>query len=905
MAKWLGTKAPAKTKSKAPLSNQPKRALKKPVLDNASSKGRKPSVIDITEPDVGKAPPYQGIPPKKLSFDERKTNITVDDFSSEDDDTANTKPPPPATAVKTDGCFGGNIDSSESEDEELGLNDDGRMVDDAGSEPSNKDDSKCDDDDFLLDPSTGPKGNGIVADSTAGSMAETPLDLKAFDEADLDFTMDNNAGDVDNMDLEDNGNTSKDGNESTQQTNNGTKTTLSTSNATDNDPSLMSPPSSILNSSSYSTPITNNSITNFFKPSLSERTKTTVTQADAPLRDVDGATYISLHFRPDGDKHPVRCCIDGFKETLNFIQKVDPSATLLPVHKDSPHPPLVSSTDRHFPAVMAELGSYLHIQNAQDTCRPNGMDDKGKQRTYKGTWGSALMHSRLSADHIIRNVKGDLDARNVVINKKYIQELDTRSDLAIISVHNDVDQNGMKFVMVPLLWATEERLWCKGKNLHWKNTQQPDFKIVLRGAKEPRIQDAKARSQFGFADAARLLKRIFHVEIPSPDYIRMRSVWEAAFDSGEAQHVLGRRAHLLKTGLSGPRCEQSKKLFSRFVRCHIAYNIFYVAIRIPGLVNPGAPVRVTMELPLTDKDRPWRETSIRKEMEFLQTADDRFGIFQVVPYFRDDEVVGSSVVIKNDSASQELVNRFASQSAAWFYHYLTQVRQYKYNKSTTLRLLESWNIDDRAVVDDSTWDPETWEVTTPHEDPVDEYFKQQEMDGCLVDGMDLSQLVSDKSSIDLDHAAAVEQVKAMYRLKGTEEIDSRSGASARTGATHSTGGDNNSIRSVTTVDLKTNYKTTKVDLALTKAEVARQQEEIAANKAKADQYFKEMEALKAQLALLGKQQAPSYAPSITNPSPSTIPSLPNEIPPTPQTNADGGTTRVSFAMTENEMANTV
>ena len=33
----------------------------------------------------------------------------------------------------------------------------------------------------------------------------------------------------------------------------------------------------------------------------------------------------------------------------------------------------------------------------------------------------------------IRNVKGDLDARNVVINKNYIQELDTRSDLAIIS----------------------------------------------------------------------------------------------------------------------------------------------------------------------------------------------------------------------------------------------------------------------------------------------------------------------------------------------------------------------------------------------------------------------------------------------------------------------------------------
>ena len=70
---------------------------------------------------------------------------------------------------------------------------------------------------------------------------------------------------------------------------------------------------------------------------------------------------------------------------------------------------------------MAELGSYLHIQNVQDTCRLSGTDDKGKQRQYNGTWGSALLESKLSAEHILRNVKGDLDSRNVVINIKYIR----------------------------------------------------------------------------------------------------------------------------------------------------------------------------------------------------------------------------------------------------------------------------------------------------------------------------------------------------------------------------------------------------------------------------------------------------------------------------------------------------
>ena len=151
--------------------------------------------------------------------------------------------------------------------------------------------------------------------------------------------------------------------------------------------------------------------------------------------------------------------------------------------------------------------------------------------------------------------------------------------------------------------------------------------------------------------------------------------------------------------------------------------------------------------------------------------------------------------------------------------------------------MESWAATDRALIHDFTWDEETWTVTTPHKSLDDAYFKQQALDGCNVDGMDLSQLINDKSSIDKDHAAAVEQVKPFYQLKGDEEMDSHSGASACTGATHSTGGDNNLVRSVTTLDLKTTYKSNKVDLALSKAELARQEEEI--------------EKLKAQLAALG------------------------------------------------------
>lgn len=103
--------------------------------------------------------------------------------------------------------------------------------------------------------------------------------------------------------------------------------------------------------------------------------------------------------------------------------------------------------------------------------------------------------------------------------------------------------------------------------------------------------------------------------------------------------------------------------------------------------------------------------------------------------------------------------------------------------------------------------------------------KHQELNRYIADGMDISQLANDKSTIDTEHDAAVEQVNQLHHHTGNEEIDSCSGGASatQTGATHSTGtgDDNNCVYSVTTLVLKTTYKTNKVDLALTKAEVAR------------------------------------------------------------------------------------
>ena len=107
---------------------------------------------------------------------------------------------------------------------------------------------------------------------------------------------------------------------------------------------------------------------------------------------------------------------------------------------------------------------------------------------------------------------------------------------------------------------------------------------------------------------------------------------------------------------------------------------------------------------------------------------------------------------------------------------------------------------------------------------------------------------------------------------------------------------------MTTVDLKTNYKSNKVDLAITRAALARQQDKLAANEEKTAAYLQEMESLKAQLALLGQQKAPANTTATAS---AIVRSGSNEIPPTPIPSDAAAPPRVKFALTQQEWDKTV
>ena len=212
--------------------------------------------------------------------------------------------------------------------------------------------------------------------------------------------------------------------------------------------------------------------------------------------------------------------------------------------------------------------------------------------------------------------------------------------------------------------------------------------------------------------------------------------------------------------------------------------------------------------------RPYFETSMRKEFMILQLPNTRYTIEQVVPMAHNKEDGTCVIVYKKDPAIQQLVDKFKVFPAAWSYWYLKKVRLIN-DACVNQLMLSTFSDGCLAEAMNSTWCNETWVIQTPHTTVANTYLLNHVDHGIDIDHLDMSQMLENKAGIDQEQQeTAVTQVTEMYRIKeGDATMNSNSGASAKTGATGTTGGDNRSICSVTSTDVKTNYKRNAVALA--------------------------------------------------------------------------------------------
>jgi hypothetical protein len=173
--------------------------------------------------------------------------------------------------------------------------------------------------------------------------------------------------------------------------------------------------------------------------------------------------------------------------------------------------------------------------------------------------------------------------------------------------------------------------------------------------------------------------------------------------------------------------------------------------------------------------------------------------FTIIPIMEGPDG-GSSTLVPNDTEHAESVAlAFAKHPAAWLYHFLKS--ELGFWEDSVLSLLKSFTIEARGLVSETTWDPETWTVSTPYSHISDTSADDLEADGfCLTD----ANLSAKNKTIEISLLTAkddLERLKAELQLKDDGTCTTRcGGVSIISGATGFTMGDS-SLHSVTEQDL--------------------------------------------------------------------------------------------------------
>ncbi len=570
-------------------------------------------------------------------------------------------------------------------------------------------------------------------------------------------------------------------------------------------------PASSLKQSSYTTPVHRgippNSTT---PPSTTGRMSTSGT--GLPMRSGPLFTLITVSAQPNS-LHPTDRVVEAAKEVLGILQQMDPTVKLFPLFKQHDHLPSLESPTIAFPSKYTLLTPYVNVTNPFSLRRATGKTPQGRKKEQYSSFLVFSMGSEVDADYIIQSVAGEADKVGLFINVKSVQQVDTVTQIAIAALSNNLCPVGLETTCRHHLKKNERKMIKSGKHPEeFYDVPLPEFKVMIKGMKEPRL--SAAYENLGISAYEASLKKLVVVECATADLVRMEPVWKDWQDTKGLRRALGRKATIINT-LIGNVSEGKKLEYIRSCRAHMGYNHHVTTMEIEDIVTLEYPVYIEM----VDKSmkRPYKVTTLRKEILEMKTASGEYLVQSVVPIGRGPSEGKTTIVFRNTPEYEHLVTKFQTHPAPYFYHYFLNER--KYSLACTLRILNAFSPEVRILAFNSTWDEVSKTVKYKHANVADDWLQEMDEEGF---GLAPINKATTKSASFTD--ADKQQVADMMRLKPDDSVnDSNSGMSRRTNATHTTSG-NDSVRSVTSVDVARNYK----DMVLENAQLRAAQAELKA-----------------------------------------------------------------------------
>jgi hypothetical protein len=545
-----------------------------------------------------------------------------------------------------------------------------------------------------------------------------------------------------------------------------------------------------------------------------------------------------IHNNPS--THPLERQFEGFSTLLSAALQADSTFRFVPL-EDTKLPPIKEDDDIPLNDVEGQIRiqNYLHVMDPRGLVRET--DPKKDQRDI---WATARAKSdKRPLDDICRIINPPLDQSGIRMTIKTVQSINTRVNVALMSVHESLDGHGIIEVLTHGLVKMEGAMFKKGLNKKFSGQPFPTLTARTKNIWEPpsatanRIELQRRFSHF---------KNAWHIEASTDSWERLFPIFLQARVTGVFTRYFGAEVDFIPVGIRTGRMNSNKvNDMMRNIRTNMGHNITMGVEHLTGIVHPNHRFAVAY----ADGRKPSQKyASIRGiflNIRIWDTAEQltsRPAFDQMYPTRRGQNANEAAIVYFNDAKGimykgsrrqvngpiSTLLNKILANPPAWVYGYAKEVLGY--TEKTLRAMMQGVDPLEREVVDVSHFNAETMEVTSPlnsRSNYANEADRLRALRGIEFADNDLAGMLADKQQIDDEEAEAQRLVKShnLY-VDGEKRKVGASNISLRSDNTEASS-QPSECRSTNPMNLADNYRKARLDLASSKAARASDQAQIA------------------------------------------------------------------------------
>ncbi len=475
----------------------------------------------------------------------------------------------------------------------------------------------------------------------------------------------------------------------------------------------------------------------------------------------EGKYLLSFNISLQPNQQHKEVLIKKTRKIFDYMKSLASDLALLPAtqaNDGSALPPVLDSSDSHFPSNYGEFRQYGKISNgwvlskepvdAQTLANRRafkankkapqsgskkkanlrkkakaGADDNGPTEMYVNM-SFATKHHDL--EDLTQSLNIDLGPEEgIYATLKTVQCWKSDPRYILVCVSNLLCTEGVKSTLRQTFKEIRQKLCRRGRldTLVWYDHPIPDFHVYSRKMRPLRGIPEAERAELAFDPYPGHTQFAFYVEASSEAWNELDPLIDVFIDSNQICKAFGPNAFFLRNpdGVRNPNLDTIRE-YQSAARKHMGYQLLTTPYSCAHVNVWEHPVRVKMaEIDEVDSSGsstgrkitpppPYRRTSLRQELQDI-TINGKQVFHTAIVTEKGSDVGYSQVVVSVDPSNPYTpANRtFATNTLAHFpgflHHYLRKVKGF--HESTVKRLENCLYIDSAALGEHYSWDQAT------------------------------------------------------------------------------------------------------------------------------------------------------------------------------------------------------